>query len=143
MKRLALAAAAVMVAGIWLPWARLSVSLFGADSPYLDVKGSQIGSDVGSLPWGYFLAGLGVVAFLSISSGRRGLSITAGLLGVLFCIANLSTLSGSHVQVSVGGQSIDEVGAHVTPAWGSFVVLVAAAIVAFASIRGPQEIEPS
>jgi hypothetical protein len=45
-------AAVVMIAGTFLPWGTLTIEILGVRSPGLDFKGTQIGSDIGEIPWG-------------------------------------------------------------------------------------------
>ena len=54
-------AAAVVVGGLFLPWARLTLEVLGAQSPAFVVKGKDIGSDIGDIPWAWFVAGSGLL----------------------------------------------------------------------------------
>jgi hypothetical protein len=72
-----------------------------------------------------------VVAAIAIMNGKPGLTALGGISGAVFAAINLSTLSASKVavQASVGGQTIASLDPHVSPAWGSWLVLVVSLVV--------------
>src|SRR5262245_40192520 len=112
-----MAAAAVMVAGVWLPWAHVTFRLFGVESPAVTVHGNDVGSERGSFPWGWLRGGAGLVGLIAVVGGKPPLALGAGLAGVVVTIVSLSTLDASRLSVSVGGRDVsDALASHVTPA---------------------------
>ena len=130
--------AAVMVLGTFLPWGSLSIVILGVRSPGLDFKGTDIGSDIGSVPWGYFMIAAGLAGAVGVARRSR-LAVSAGVLGLVFAVLNLLTLNSGtpHATVSIGGETRDlnaALAPHVTPASGSYIVLVASVALLVASL---------
>jgi hypothetical protein len=85
------------------------------------------------------MGGAGIVGLFAVLNGRASLALAAGVGGVLLAIVNLSTLDASKVSAMIGGQNFTaEFAPHVSPAWGSWVVLIASGLLtvfAFAAMR--------
>jgi hypothetical protein len=117
------------------PWAHVSVSILGVSSPDLDFKGTQIGTDVGEIPWGWLL--IGAAAVIVFTQRARATRVAAGLC-VAFTLINLTTLAGGtvHAVGTANGQQVDDLlSPTVAPAWGSYAELLVAIVVAIAVFR--------
>lgn len=139
--KVAFVGAVGMIGGAFVPWAKLTVTILGAESPALTVKGTDIGSDLGGTPWAWFLIGAGVAGLIGLANARLGFAALAGMAGAAFAVVNLSTLNASHVsaQTSVDGQVLGELNPHVSPAWGSWLVLAASVVLALGSLAAARE----
>jgi hypothetical protein len=104
-----------MVAGAFVPWARITAAAAG--SPVLTVKGTQIGVHLGFVPWGLIVLTAGAVGVISLF-GDASLAIAAGFAGAAAAAAN-AILLGHDGQLLLPPVVGDLVGPHVTLAWGS------------------------
>jgi hypothetical protein len=118
---LAALACGSMVAGAFVPWARVTAAVAGSDSPVLAVKGTQIGVHLGFVPWGLIVLAAGAVGAISLF-GDATLAIAAGFAGAAAAGAN-ALLLGHDGQLLLPAVVADLVEPHVTLAWGSFFAI--------------------
>jgi hypothetical protein len=127
MKAFGCAACAVLVASLWLPWATLSIGLFGGSPEGLGtVNGQDIGSSIVGLPVGWIMAAAGVVGLLAISSRSRDMAGAAGIVAVLVAGYTLLSMPGTETTTANGQDVSGLVNGQVGFAWGVFAVTAAA-----------------
>lgn len=135
MARLAYASAAVLVLGLWLPWATLSVGLLGAEpQPIGDVSGEEIGSGLLDLPVGWIVAAAGVVGAVAIARRRRELATAAAVAALLATGYTFLAVPGEEMATANGEDVTALFNGQVDYAWGLFAV-TAAAIVQLVAAR--------
>jgi hypothetical protein len=141
MSRLGYAASGVLLLGLWLPWAELSIGLFGGNPEGIGtVDGREIGSDLLDLPVGWIAAAAGLVGAYALARGIRGLALGAGTVAVLTCGYTLLAIPGTETTTSNNGQDVsDLVNGQIDYAWGVFAVSVAAVLLLVAAVRLPTQ----
>jgi hypothetical protein len=137
MGRLLIPAATAAALLAFAPWAHVSIAILGANSPFFNVKGTEIGSGLGfSLAAGWVAALLAAAVVVRYATGHR--PVASAVVLVLFALYSVATLSHHTVSVSgSGGLNVSDLGARVTIAWGAWAELVTAVIVLVAACSVP------
>jgi hypothetical protein len=125
--RIGYAACGVLVLGLWLPWATLSIGLFG-DAPERlgTVDGQEIGSGLLDLPVGWVAAGAGALGIYALARRRRGPAIAADVIGLLVSAYALLAIPGEETSTSNGEDVSYLVNGQVGYAWGVWAVAASA-----------------
>lgn len=127
MQRVAFVAGGVLVVGLWLPWANVTVTLFGAESPILEADGEEIGSGILDLPVGWIALGSGVAGIVGALRRSAALVLVAGVVATIAVGYTLLAIPGEETTLSAEGVDISEViRGEVEYAWGLFVVTAGA-----------------
>lgn len=136
MRRLGYVASAVLILGLWLPWAHLSIGLFG-DTPgeVGDVNGQDIGSGILSFPVGWITAAAGVAGAYALSRSERGLATAAGVVALLVGGYSLFAIPGQESTTSNGQDVSGLISGQVSLAWGTIAVTLAAIMLLAAAAR--------
>jgi hypothetical protein len=136
MTRLAYAAAAVLVLGLWLPWATLSVGLFGGEPrPIGEVNGEQIGSGLLDVPVGWIAAAAGVVGALAVARRRGEVATAAAVVALGVTGYTFVAVPGDETATANGENVTQLLNAQVGYAWGLFAVTAAAIALLVAARR--------
>jgi hypothetical protein len=96
----------------------------------LEIKGTEIGTDLGSVPWGWFRVATGIGVFAT-SFGRAKPLLLAALAALAVAGLNAATVSNGKVHATAGinGQQVDALlRPRVSIAWGSLLELGAALV---------------
>jgi hypothetical protein len=135
MKRGGSFACAVLILGLWLPWAHLSIGAVGDAGE--SVNGVDIGSDVLSLPAGWIAAAAGVLGLYGLARTARGLTAVAGSSALLVTAYALLAIPSQDSTAGQGGS--DLVNDKVSLDWGTFAVGGAALILLASALLVPVE----
>jgi hypothetical protein len=135
MKRGALCACAVLIMGLWLPWAQLTIGVLGNAGETGTVNGADIGSDVLSIPVGWIAAAAGVVGLLGVARNGRGLAAAAGSIALLVTLYALLAIPGD--DSGAGQASSDVVNDKVGLDWGVFAVAGAGLLLLLSAVLVP------
>jgi hypothetical protein len=113
-------AAGVLVLGLWLPWAQ--VTLLGVNGP--TVNGQEIGTDILSWPVGYITAGAGVLGAIGLLGKNYVPTLVAGAVALAVTGYTLLAVPGTETNSSANGIDLGQA-IQVKLAWGLFVVVAA------------------
>jgi hypothetical protein len=128
--------AALLVLGLWLPWATLSIGLFGGEPhPVAQVSGEEIGSGLLGVPVGWIAAGGGVLSAFAITGRQRRLALIAAAVTALAIGYTLAAIPGEETATANGQNVVNLVNGQISYAWGLFVVAAAAALLLVAAVR--------
>lgn len=141
MRRLGYVACAVLILGLWLPWGKLSIGLFGGSPTGLgDINGQDIGTDVLNLPVGWITAIAGAVGAYALSHAARGTAVAAGLVALLVTGYSLLAIPGTESTTANGQDVSGAVNGQVSLAWGVFAVTAAAVVLLVNATRLPRSL---
>ena len=124
-----LVAAGVLVVGLWLPWA--SVTLLGVEAT--TANGQEIGSGILDYPVGWLAAACGVIAGIGAIVYERWLMLAGGVGALAVTGYTALAIPGTESNYTANGVDIGTA-IQVEYAPGLFIVLAAAAAVTLAAL---------
>lgn len=113
--------AAVLILGLWLPWA--TVTFLGQEA--LTANGREIGSGILDYPVGYIAAFGGLIGGIGVLVREGITTLTGGVIALLVTGYTLLAIPGTETGYTAEGISVGEA-IQVEYAWGLFVLVAAA-----------------
>lgn len=129
------AACLVLVIGLWLPWASLSVTVVGHPTlPFDTYSGTQMGDDFLSLPTGWIAAIVGAITLFAIRAPAWRAAFVGALVAAVDLGYTILAMPSTIRPEPALGYPRDALVGHVGYEWGVFVV--AAGSLALVAIAG-------
>jgi hypothetical protein len=126
-QRVAGVASLILIAGLWIPWGKLSIGLLGGAPGGLGtINGQEMGSEVLDLPVGWICAAGGALALIGILDGSLSIVRIGGIIGLLVTGYAAIAIPGKEFTTAANGQDIsDIINGQVDYAWGLYVLVAA------------------